>query len=151
MKIIVLVFVLIPIAVMTLPVAYLLRWFTERHGRALHMNWSGARIAWLVLLVIAVGAGLGYFMKSPGRAIASARFIHSFLQDLSSEKNPLASVAGVPERSETPYQMYATPSEKSTEAFDIHVEYADNYQLLCTVILYPGRDPYFSGCQVGVR
>jgi MFS family permease len=151
MKIIVLIFTLIPIAAMTLPVAYVLRWFTERHARALYMNRSGARIAGLILLMIAVGLGPGYFMKSSGRAIEATRLIHNFLQDLAlarAEKNPLARVAGVSERRETPYQMYSTRSETSSEAFDIHVEYEDNYKLLCTVILYPGRDPYFSGCQV---
>ena len=61
--------------------------------------------------------------------------------------NPLASVAGVPEHRETPYQMFVTNSEGSTEAFDVHIAYADNYTLTCTVILYPGRTPYFSGCQ----
>ena len=154
MKAIVLIFILAPVAAMTLPVAYVLRWFTERHARALYMNRSGAHIAGLVLLVIAVGAGFGYFMKSSGRAIEATRLIHNFLQDLAlarAEKNPLASVAGVSERREMPYQMYSTRSETSSEAFDIHVEYEDNYKLLCTVILYPGRDPYFSGCQAGVR
>ena len=149
MKLIVLIFILMPVAVITLPVAYLLRWFAERHTRARHMNQSVARLARLILLVIALGAGLGYFMKSPGRAIAAARFIDNALQDLSGEKNPLANVAGVPERREMRYQMYPTRSEVSTEAFDVHVEYADNYKLLCTVILYPGRDPYFSGCRPG--
>jgi hypothetical protein len=149
MKFIVLVFVLIPVAAMTLPVAYLLRWFIERHAVALHMERSGLRIAGLILLVIALGAAGGYFMKSSARGIQAAHFIHNFLQDPSAENNPLVSVAGVPERSDMPYQMFSTRSESSTEAFDIHIEYADNYKLLCTVILYPGRIPFFSRCQAG--
>lgn len=147
MKFIVLIFSLLPIAAMTLPVAYILRWLTERHARALSMKWSAARVAGLLLLVMALGAGLGYFMKSPGRAIESTRYIHNYLQDLSTEKNPLADVAGVPERSEVPYQMFPTHSQTSTEGFDIHVEYADHYRLLCAVISYPGSAPRFSGCQ----
>jgi len=147
MKFIVLVFILIPIAAMTLPVAYFLRWVTERHGMALHLNRSFVRITGLVILVIALGAGLGYFMKASGRAVEATRFIHNFLQDLSAEKNPLASVAGVTERSETRYKMYPTTSADSTEGFDIHVEYEDGYNVLCKVILYPGRNPFLSGCQ----
>ena len=147
LKFIVLIFTLIPIAAMTLPVAYVLRWLTERHARALSMKSSAARIAGLMLLVIALGAGLGYFKKSPGRAIESTRYIHNYLQDLSAEKNPLAGVAGVPERSEVSYQMFPTRSQTSTEGFDIHVEYADHYRLLCAVISYPGSAPRFSGCQ----
>jgi MFS family permease len=147
MKFIVLIFILLPVAAMTLPVAYFLRWITERHGQALQWNGRARRLAGLVILVIAVGAGLGFFMKSSRRGIESARFIHNFLQDLSAENNPLASVPGVPERADTPYMMYSTRSQLSTEAFDIHVEYADDYKLQCTVILYPERNPFLSGCQ----
>jgi hypothetical protein len=149
MKFIVLIFILIPIAAMTLPVAYILRWFTERHAIALHMERSGTRIVGLIILIIGLGAGLGYFMKASGRAVEATRFIHNFLQDLSAEKNPLVSVAGVTERSEMPYKIYPTTSADSTEGFKIHVEYEDGYKVLCTVILYPQRDPFLSGCQAG--
>jgi hypothetical protein len=43
--------------------------------------------------------------------------------------------------------MYSTASESSTTGFDIHVQYADQYKLLCTVILYPGRNPFLSMCE----
>jgi len=147
MKFMVLFFTLVPVAVMALPVAYFLRWVIERHGQALQMNGRGRRLAGLVILVIAVGAALGLFMKPSGRAIEAARFIHNFLQDLSAEDNPLADVPGVVERRDVLYTMYSTKSESSTEGFDIHVEYSDDYEVLCTVILYPGRIPFFSGCQ----
>ena len=147
MKFIVLVFILMPVAVMTLPVAYFLRWVVERHGRALHFNSRNTYIAGLVLLVIAVGAVCGYFMKTSGRGVQATRFIHEYLQSLSAEKNPLAAVAGVPERTQTPYLMYATNSATNTEGFDIHVEYEDGYKVLCTVILYPQRQPFLSRCQ----
>lgn len=150
MRVIVLLFTLLPIAVLALPVAYVLRWLIERHARALQMKSSGRRIVGLLLLVILLGAVGGYFLGSSKRAIQAAQFIHNFLQDLAraqTGQNPLARVEGVQERSGTSYTMYSTRSETSTEAFDIHVEYADRYRLLCTVILYPGRDPFFSGCQ----
>jgi hypothetical protein len=149
MKLIVLVFILLPVAAMTLPVAYLLRWFTERHAVALHLKGSLARIAGLVILVIALGAGSGYFMRASGRAVEATRFIHNFLQDLSTEQNPLASVAGVTERNETSYKIYPTTSADSTEGFEIHVEYEDGYRILCTVILYPERNAFLSGCRAG--
>jgi hypothetical protein len=149
MKFVVLIFILMPVAVMTLPVAYFLRWVIERHARALYLPQRNLRIAGLVFLAIALGAGCGYFMKAPGQGVEATRFIHEFLQDLSAEKNPLAEVAGVPERDQTPYKMHITKSESSTEAFDIHVEYEDGYTFYCTVILYPGRQPFLSGCQAG--
>jgi len=148
MKFIVLVFILIPIAAMTLPLAYLLRWLTERHARALHLKWRAARISALFILIVAVGAGLGYFMKASARGIEATRFIHNFLQDLSAQKNPLAEVTGVSERGDMPYTMYPVNSQESAEGFDIHVEYDDGYKIQCVVILYPARNPFLSGCRV---
>jgi hypothetical protein len=147
MRVIVLLVTLLPIAVLTLPVAYVLRSFTERHARTLRMKSSGMRIAGLMLLVMLLGAVGGYFLGTSRRGIQAAQFIHNFLQDLSGEGNPLASVEGVQERSSTPYTMYSTASESSTTGFDIHVQYADQYKLLCTVILYPGRNPFLSMCE----
>ncbi len=146
MKFIVLLFILIPVAAMTLPIAYFLRWVTERHAHALHMNLRAVRIAGLILLMAGVGAGLGYFMKSSGRGIEATRFIHAYLQDLTSEKNPLAEVAGVPERDGQAYTLFPTTSFESTEGFDIHVKYNDGYRVRCAVILYPGRMPYLKSC-----
>jgi hypothetical protein len=146
MKFIVLVFILLPVAAMSLPISYFLRWVVEKHGRALHLNARNMRIAGLVLLVVAIGATCGYLMKSSNRAVQATRFIHEFLQDLSADKNPLAAVAGVPERTNTPYTMYPTSSGSSSEGFDVHIQYEDGYKVLCTVILYPQRQPFLSRC-----
>lgn len=145
MKFIVLVFILMPVAAMTLPVAYFLRWITERHARAARAK-SNLQIVGLVALAIAVGAGLGFFMKASNRGVEATRFIHGFLQDLDAEKNPLVGVAGVSERRDKPYVMYPTTSLESTEGFKIHVEYEDGHRMQCDVILYPGRIPFFAGC-----
>jgi MFS family permease len=147
MKFIVLVFILLPIAAMAVPLAYLLRWLMEHHARAWRLKWRAVRVASLFLLLMAVGAGLGYFMKSSGRAIEATRFIHGHLQDLSTEKNPLAVVQGFPERNSMPYTLFTTKSEFSTEGFDIHVEFEDGYKANCSVVLYPERQPFFTGCR----
>lgn len=149
MKFIVLVFILVPVAVMTLPAAYLLRWLVVRHVRALHEKWSTARIAGLILFMVALAGGLGYFMKTPERGIESIRFIHGFLRDLSAEENPLVNMAGVPERRGAPYALYATPSQVSNEGWEIHVDYKDGYRLQCEVVIYPGSDPFLGGCRIG--
>jgi hypothetical protein len=148
MKFIVLIFILMPIAAMTLPVAYFLRWLVERHARALHLQMSMVRVTGLLVLTAVVGAGLGYFMKLSPRSIEATRYIHNYLQDLSVEENPLTEIAGVPEHAGMPYTIYPTNSTKSTEGFDIHVKYEDGYQIQCMVILYPGRIPFFTGCEV---
>lgn len=146
MKLIVLTFILIPVAAMTLPVAYFLRWLTERHAQALHLRWRGLRIAALMFLMLGTGVGLGYFMKASSRGVEATRFVHTFLQDLTTAKNPLAGVAGVPERGGQPYTLYPTTSFDTTEGFDIHITYADGYRVRCAVILYPGRTPYLKAC-----
>jgi len=149
MKFIVLAFILIPVAALAMPIAYLLRWLTEHHARALHLKWSALRITGLFLLVLALGAGLGYFAKSSSRAIEATRFIHNFLQDLTTEKNPLVAVHGVSQRADMPYTMYPTTSQASTEGFDIHVIYKDGHLIRCVVILYPERNPFLKDCTAG--
>lgn len=147
LKFIVIIFILLPVAVMTLPVAYFLRWLVERHGRALGMKWKALRIIGLSLFMVVIAGGLGYLMKTSSRGIEAVRTVHAYLKDLSSGQNPLAEVPGVPEREGTPYAMYSTESQTSVEGFDVHVLYTDGYRLQCEVIVYPGSQPYLSGCQ----
>ena len=145
MKFIVLLFILIPVAAMTLPVSYFLRWLVERHGRALHLPGSWARIVTLIALTVALSAGAGYFMRST-RGAQATRVIHQYLQDPTAEANPMINVAGVSERQGMSYMMYSTTSTESTAGFDIHVTYEDGYQILCKVILYPDRIPFLNSC-----
>jgi hypothetical protein len=98
-------------------------------------------------LAAVVGAGLGYFMKLSGRSIRATRLIHSYLQDLSAAGNPLANTTDVTERAQMPYTLFPVKSTKSTESFDIHVEYEDGFRMQCSVILYPERNPFFTGCE----
>ena len=147
MKFIVLIFILMPIAALTLPIAYFLRWLVERHVHALKRG-DRLQVVLLLLFISAVGAGFGYFMKSPIRRIDAANTVNNYLQDLASEKNPLADVAGVFDRANMPYSMYSVNSPASTEGSDVHITYTDGYKFYCTVILYPGRPAYVSKCDV---
>jgi len=147
MKIVVLAFILVPIAAMTLPIVWLLRRLTERHAVALHSGMRNARIAGLVLFAIALGAGGGYFMKTPASKLEATRFVHTLLQNPSAEKNPISKVDGVQERVEVPYKMYQSFSAFSAEGYDVRIEYEDGFIVQCIVLLYPGSDPYLSTCQ----
>jgi len=148
MKFIVLVFTLVPIAAMTLPVAYLLRWVTERHAAVRQLKWSSVRVAWLMVIVLAVGTGCGYFMKTSARGLEAARLVQGFLQNPQQAKNPFTKIEGVQAHQNSTYKLYQNKSAFSTEGFDIHIEYEDGFRLRCVVIAYPGTNPFVTGCNV---
>ena len=147
LKVVVLVFILVPIAAMTLPISYVLRWVTERHAAVLHLKWSSARIAGLIVIVLALGAGCGYFMKTSPNGVKVARFMEALLQDPAQSKTPLGKLPGVLERQSMPYKLYQQKSTESTVGYDFHIEYEDGFTLRCAVIAYPGIDPFVSKCE----
>lgn len=146
MKFVVLIFTLVPIAAMTMPIAYTLRWVTERHAAVLNLKWRTLRVAWLMLIVLAFGAGGGYFMKTSARGLEAAHLVQGFLKDPTQAKNPLIKIKGVPEHEGSTYKLYQNKSKFSTEGYDIHIEYEDGFTLRCVVVAYPGTTPFISAC-----
>lgn len=147
MKLVVLVFALVPIAIVCLPIAWILRWLVVKRGQVTDLNRSFIFKAGLFLIIIALGAGPGYFMKMSPRALISTRYVHNLLQTTTEEKNPIHAVQGVPEHADMAYKLYQQKSDFSTEGFDIRAEYDDGYEIKCTIVLYPGRDPYLASCK----
>jgi hypothetical protein len=147
MKLIVLIFALVPIAVLCLPIVWILRWLVVKHGQATGHKLSIAGRAGLILITIALGAGLGCFMKMSPRALSATRYVHNLLQTAADEKNPVHAVHDVPKRTDMSYKLYQQQSVFSTEGFDIRVEYQDEYKIKCTIVVYPGRDPYLASCR----
>ena len=146
LKFVVLVFILIPIAAMTLPIAYTLRWLTERHAAVIALQWSSVRIAGLVLIVLALGAGCGYFTKTSPHGVDVAHFMNDLLQNPTQAKTPLAKIEHVLAHQASPYKLYQQKSKTSTVGYDFRIEYEDGFTLLCTVVAYPGLNPYVSTC-----
>jgi len=147
MKIVVLVFILLPVAAMTLPIAWVLRRLMERHAFAMRHEQGRARLAWLVVITLGLGAAGGYFMKMPARAVDATRVVDGLLQNPAQADNPIGSVEGASGRQGVPYLLYQKPSIFSTEGFDVRAAYEDGFALTCVVVLYPGRDPYVSICR----
>jgi uncharacterized membrane protein YhaH (DUF805 family) len=148
-KLIVLVFTLVPVAVMTLPVSLILRRLVERHSHALQEKWSLARIVLLAFIAVALGAGAGYFMKMPGQAVTAVRLLHENLQaGEESQKKEVSQLTGIREHAGMSYQLFQQASEASTEGFDVRAEYADGYSIQCVIVVYPGFNPYISSCQL---
>ncbi|MCC6499144.1 MAG: hypothetical protein IT313_02635 [Anaerolineales bacterium] len=150
MKFMVLVFILMPIAVLVLPVAWVLRWLAERHTQARSSRYCASIVALLFAIAVTFGAAGGYFMRMPDRAVRAVRFLHVLVQQTSaSDGNALAKLPGFAEQAGGAYRMYEASSPDSTEGFDVRVHYDDGYTFSCTVIAYPGQDPYLSVCKAG--
>lgn len=147
MKLIVLVFTLMPITIMALPIAWLLRILAERHALASQSEQPAARLALLMLIAVILGAGSGFFTKMSPREVEVTRYVHELLQNPADENNPIRNIEELQVHQGVPYKLYQTQSEFSTEGYDIRVEYEDGFVLQCVVVLYPGRDPYISTCK----
>lgn len=143
LKVIVLIFTLLPMAAVSLPVTLILRWLVDRHEQALELQQHMTRIVPLVLLAIVLGVGSGYLMKMSNRAVAATRYFDDLLQDA---KSPLHDVAGFQEHMDMSYKLFQRTSKTSTEGFDVRAEYPDGYSVTCIVVVYPGREPYLSDC-----
>jgi hypothetical protein len=147
MRVIVLIFTLVPMAAMCLPVVLILRWLADKHEEVLQSKQPVTRILPLVLLAIVLGAGSGYFLKMSPRAAEATRFMHQLLQTASGDaKGPLYSLPDLQNHMGTEYQLFQRASESSTEGFDIRAEYSDGYSVTCVVVVYPGNEPYLSEC-----
>jgi len=147
LKVVVLVFILVPIAAMTLPISYVLRWVTERHAAVRQLKWSSVRIAGLIVIVLALGAGCGYFMKTSANGVRVARFMQALLQDPAQSQNPFGKLEGVLERQSMPFKLYQQKSTESTVGYNFRFAYEDGYTLRCAVIAYPGTNPLVSKCE----
>ena len=146
-KLMVLMFTLVPIATMSLPIAWILRRLAEAHGLASQSDKPARRLAVLMLISVALGAGSGFLTKMSPREVEVTRYVHELLQNPADEDNPIRNIDELQGHQGVPYKLYQTRSEFSTEGYDIRVEYEDGFVLQCVAVLYPGRDPYISTCK----
>ncbi len=148
MKLMVLAFILVPVAALALPIAWVLRWLTESHMRARLERFSMMKTAMLVVVPLAFGAVGGWFMRMPPRAEEAVHFMNGMIQIAPNhEDSPLRQVNGFGDHMGENYKLYESSSTVSTEGFDVIAEYEDGYRLSCTVVVFPGRDPYLSACE----
>lgn len=148
LKVVVLVFTLVPAAAMSLPFAWILRRLAEGHAHALHLEQATARIARLVLIVVVLSAGFGYFAKMSRREVSAVRYMHEALQTMGENPKPqLKDLAGLQEHADMEYKLFQKDSDLSTEGFDVRAEYKDGYIVQCVVVVYPGSNPYLSSCE----
>lgn len=148
LKLMVLIFTLAPIAVISLPIAWILRRLVESHAHALYLTQSPARITLLVLIAVALGATGGYFMKMSPNAVTAVRYLHDALQIMEADpKQEISQLTGWQEHAGEDYKLYQKESALSTEGYDVRAEYPDGYKVQCVVVVYPGSNPYLLSCE----
>jgi len=144
LRVMVLIFALMPVAFFSLPVALLMRWLVKQHAESSMLKRPAVQIMGLILCVLFLGVMGGSFLKMPQRAVTATRYVHTLLQLGDNAK--ILAVEGVSQHDGMPYHLYQSKSKTSTEGFDIRVKYEDGFVVTCEVILYPGRDPRLSRC-----
>ena len=148
LKVMVILFTLAPIAVMSLPIAWILRRLAERHAVALSSERSIARIALLILIAVALGAAGGYFMKMSRNAAPAVNYLNDALQSANvNEDQELSELPALQEHAGRRYKLFQKTSEASTEGYDVRAEYEDGYTVQCTVVVYPGFNTFLSTCK----
>ena len=147
-KFIVLIFILVPIAVTTLPIVLFLRRLTYQHTLALEVKRPALRITLLLLAAISLGALGGYFMKMSRSALLAVQVVQENIQASRGDPDSMVSqMPGFQKHSGMKYVLFQKPSTVSTEGFDIRAEYEDGYVIHCVVIVYPGHSPSLRSCE----
>ncbi len=145
----------LPFTAMMTPLAYIFFWLTRRLVQAMDLKgWARGRIFFAnFLVIIALGAIPGVYAKMNARAERGVRLVHGILQDaaqsssLDAVHKALLKTDGLAEHKDQPYTLSQTPSVYSTVGVDVVAHYEDGYTIFCTVILYPGSDPFISPCK----
>lgn len=149
-RIIALMFTLVPVAALALPIAWILRWLTEMHMRARFGKFSTLKIALLAFVALTLGVAGGWFMRMPPRAAEAVRFMDGMIWIAwNQEDSVLRGVSGFNDHLDTKYALYESSSTVSTEGFVVTAKYEDGYSFSCEVIVFPGRDPSLSDCEEG--
>ncbi len=145
----------VPLTAMMSPLAYLFFWLARRFVHA--MSESGLARTKIVLanfaVIIVLGLIPGVYGRMNQRAEESMYIIHGILQDAAQSsspdeyKTPLLKTEGFSEHKDQSYTLSQSPSVYSTVGIDVTTHYEDGYTILCTVVLYPGSNPYISPCK----
>jgi len=147
LKVMLLVFLLLPAAAVSLPLVLILRWLVDRHEQALEEKHILRWVLPLVLLAIVLGLGSGCFMKMSRRALQAVRFMHEVLQTTPDDmQSQVRDLPGFQSHADQEFRLFQTASETSTEGYDVRAEYEDGYSLNCVIVVYPGSNPYISEC-----
>lgn len=152
-KIVMFIVLSMPLTAASVPVALGLRWLARRHMRAAQRSgWDLTRGLIVTLLLAALsGAVPGLFTRMSAQAEQAMTHLHGALTapqpPNQSPYSPFRAVTRLDEHWGAPFAMRQVRSITSTEGYDIRVVYRDGYVFSCTVVVYPGYDPYVRNCR----
>jgi len=150
MSLVILIGLLLPFTAMASPLALLFFWLASRFVQAMSLKgWPRQKI-FLVnfIIILALGSLSGLFVKMNAKAVQAVQIIHGILQDAPvTLDRSLMKTEGFDNHMGQPYTLSQVPSSYSTVGVDVTAHYADGYTLVCTVVLYPGSDPYINPCK----
>lgn len=153
-RVVVLVGLLFPFAAMVAPLAVIFFWLARRFVQAdSSKGWVRFKIIFLNCIVIVVlGILPGLYVKMNSRAEQGVRLIQGILQSARTSApaafhKALLNTEGFAAHKDQPYTLSQTASKYSTVGVDVTVHYDDGYTMMCTVVLYPGRDPAMYPCK----
>lgn len=133
----------LPLVMMSLPLAVFLRWSA---GRQEHLQdqpglarWRAQ--AWLVIMVLAVGAFAGSWAQMPASSQEAMRRVHRVLSVTLAEPagTPLpAAFQALPalrNHADSPYELELRSASPGGNQVDVRVLFADGYRISCTTDL----------------
>lgn len=157
--ILMLVFLSLPISVISLPIALAMRGMSDRRVRILaEVEQPWKRVGALSLLVVGaliLGILPGTFQRMGIREERSARLVHAALQMSPTDpeqarKLPVNTMPGLKEHLGQPYRLKVTPSKISSVGYDVHVLYDDGFAMTCVTVAY-SLIPYMRSCVPGAE
>lgn len=133
--------VFLPALVLSLPIAAVLRWLTDRHTHNLErrgLAWLKAQ-AILLMVMLALGVVVGSWAQMPANAQEAVRQVHRMLGRTLAEPvgaalpSALTDVPDIRAHAGVGYHLNQRASLSGPRAVDVRVTFEDGYRLTCVV------------------
>jgi hypothetical protein len=157
MRLIAFTVLILPIAAVCFPVAWLLHWLGVRQS-ALNAKEGWVRLrgtALLILCVFTLSAAPALFSRMPRAAARAVTFVHERFQAASAGDTealaqiPLQNIPDLPAHLAQPYELSYIKSKTSSVGYDVTLWFADGYIATCTLTVYGEQKPFLRACAEG--
>jgi len=148
----------LPVLAISLLMTITLRWLGEHHAQILENRHTlrTRGVAILVAIALSIGGltglGLTRWTKTTQEAV---RDIHSRYQTAAADPSqmealfPLSDVPGLESHLDTPYTLRGKPSGQSVVAVEVSIDFSDEYQITCVLLVFLDKPPFLRACAEG--